>query len=53
MAFGNTNPKSSMHLGNSDLPGASPVLLFGSRLSDITGFRTTFIDYDDIYNLFR
>jgi hypothetical protein len=50
MGFGNTNPKSYMHLGNCDIAGASPVLLFGKRLSTNTGFRTAFIAYDDLFN---
>jgi hypothetical protein len=50
MGFGNTNPKSYMHLGNCDVAGASPVLLFGKRLIYSNGFRTAFIAYDDAFN---
>jgi hypothetical protein len=49
MGFGNTNPQSYMHLGNVDVAGASPILLFGERLANSTGFRTAFIDYNDSF----
>jgi hypothetical protein len=50
MGFGNTNPKSYMHLINCDVAGASPVLLLGKRLTTNNGFRTAFIAYDDEFN---
>ena len=49
MGFGNINPQSYMHLGNVDVAGASPVLLFGKRLSNNTGFRTAFLGYNDSF----
>ena len=49
MGFGNTNPQSYMHLGNVDLAGSSPVLLFGKRLWNSSGFRTAFIGYNDAF----
>ena len=49
MGFGNTNLQSYLHLGNVDLPGSSPVLLFGKRLSNSSGFRTAFICYNDAF----
>jgi hypothetical protein len=49
MGFGNTNPQSYMHLGNVDVAGASPILLFGKRLSNNSGFRTPFIGYNDSF----
>ena len=50
MGFGNTNPQSYLHLGNCDLAGSSPVLLFGKRLSNNSGFRTAFFGYDTSFN---
>ena len=50
MGYGNTNPKSFMHLGNCDVAGSSPVLLLGKRLVASNGFRTAFIAYDDAFN---
>ena len=49
MGFGNTNPQSYMHLGNVDVAGSSPVLLFGKRLANSSGFRTAFIGYNDSF----
>ena len=49
MGFGNTNPQSYLHLGNCDLAGSSPVLLFGKRLANSSGFRTAFIGYDNSF----
>ena len=34
VGFANTNPQSYMHLGNCDVAGSSPVLLFGKRLAN-------------------
>jgi hypothetical protein len=49
MGFGNTNPQSYLHLGNVDVAGSAPVLLFGKRLPNSSGFRTAFIGYNDSF----
>jgi hypothetical protein len=36
-----------LHLGNSDVAGSNPAIVFGKRLADNTGFRNAFISYTD------
>ncbi len=39
VGISNTNPQSMLHLGNSDVAGSNPAIVFGKRLADNTGFR--------------
>jgi hypothetical protein len=43
----NTDPQSMLHLGNSDVSGSNPAIVFGKRLADNTGSRNAFISYTD------
>ena len=45
----NTNPLSMLYLGNVDVPGSAPVVLFGKRLANNSGFRNAFIGYNDSF----
>ena len=47
IGISNTNPQSMLHLGNSDVAGSNPAIVFGKRLADNTGFRNAFISYTD------
>jgi hypothetical protein len=47
VGISNTNPQSMLHLGNSDVAGSNPAIVFGKRLADNTGFRNAFISYTD------
>ena len=43
----NTNPQSMLHLGNSDVVGSAPVLLFGKNNG--SGSRNAFMGYADSF----
>ncbi len=45
----NTNPQSMLHLGNCDVPGSAPVIVFGKNNAG-NGFRNAFMGYTE--NLF-
>jgi hypothetical protein len=38
-----------LHLGNSDVAGSNPAIVFGKRLADNTGSRNAFISYTDTF----
>ena len=40
-------PQSMLHLGNSDVAGSNPAIVFGKRLANNAGFRNAFISYTD------
>ena len=43
----NTNPQSMLHIGNSDVVGSAPVLLFGKNNG--SGYRNAFMGYTDTF----
>jgi hypothetical protein len=47
VGISNTNPQSMLHLGNSDVAGSNPAIVFGKRLANNAGFRNAFISYTD------
>ena len=49
VGIANVNPQSMLHLGNSDVAGSNPAIVFGKRLADNTGSRNAFISYTDTF----
>jgi hypothetical protein len=49
VGIANVNPQSMLHLGNSDVAGSNPAIVFGKRLANNTGNRNAFISYTDTF----
>ena len=47
VGIGNDNPQSMLHIGNSDVVGSTPVLLFGKNNG--SGSRNAFMGYADSF----
>jgi hypothetical protein len=45
----NTSPQAYLHLGNCDVAGSSPAVVFGKRLANNSGWRNAFIGYSDSF----
>ncbi len=42
-----TNPQSYLHLGNCDVAGSDPAIVFGKRLSNNGGWRNAYMGYTE------
>ena len=47
VGIGNVNLFVTLNLGNAEVAGSNPYLVFGKRLSNNTGFRNLMMGYDD------
>ena len=47
----NTNPQSYLHLGNSDVIGSDPAIVFGKGLSNNGGWRNAYMGYTENFFL--
>ncbi len=50
VGISNTNPQSMLHLGNCELFGSAPVIIFGKNNG--TGFRNAFMGYSESFYFF-